>query len=543
MPLLPQRVQEGRSLSTPRPVAYQGEALPLSRLPQSIPSPVRTFVFRLWHETDPRSDTLLRHARIHKQNSDGEGLDGKLPSRLHSEPGDEETYLPKNVSTTPGSTSLEASIIQNQGTAATHSRSLSLDQGDERFILPGASQSSSSPISFRNSTPGFQILQPDLYPVATSNPFQAATMLPSPPVAESDPLLKESNDCFSIHDPLAGSILTELPGFGTENWLLNDFDFSVLEQRGFASTSSQIQLASNDEIAQSAPRRSSQKPRQRPLVSDLRKIWYIQIRHEEPESASKSFIPTPKAAEPLEDIDETYRDKLATVLRPPIRDEPLPSIEFLNLCIHLFFTRFNVALPLIHSPTFRPQDSDPLLVLSICSAGCLSLGSQTAARAGAMLFERVNKSILAAPWERALMRADDHTWDIVKASMIGQTYALTSEDPAHRATAAAYHGSLIALARHHKILNPARAFKSPEDIGGEELEKAWRSWAKQESLRRVAILLYIHDSEIAALFHHEPIFRHNAGYIPTVLLSRTILRSHGRDLGVTFPGRMAGNRI
>ncbi|EXJ62601.1 hypothetical protein A1O7_03039 [Cladophialophora yegresii CBS 114405] len=341
-------------------------------------------------------------------------------------------------------------------------------------------------------------------------------MLPSPPVVEYDVRSGAREDCLSVDNPLEALACTDPPAYSSTHWLLeDDFDFTVFEHLGF-SNALESQPVCHDNVSGPPFGQAPEKPEQQPAVSDLRRLWYVQTADVDPEASSGAVTPATKATASLEDIDEAYRDKLARTLRPPIRDEPLPSIEFLNLCIHLFFTRFNVALPLIHGPTFRPQNSNALLVLSICSAGCLSLGSEMASKIGSMLFERVNKTILVAPWERALPRSNDHTWNIAKAAMIGQTYALTSADTAHRTTAAAYHGSMISLARHHKLFSRAPPFRLADDLSAELLDKAWRSWVKQEELRRVAVLLYIHDAEIAALFHHEPTFRHNAGFIPAV---------------------------
>ena len=348
---------------------------------------------------------------------------------------------------------------------------------------------------------------------ASATPFQAPSMLPSPPVAENDVSVIAPNDGFNMESALGASDFDELAEFDYGHWLLeDDFDFTVFEQMGTSSTIHEPQLLHGDDFSR-PPR--SQLTESRPKISDLRKIWYIQVPDDGLEAGSGTTTPR-KAAASLEDIDENYRAKLASTLRPALRDEPLPSIEFLNLCIHLFFTKFNIALPLIHGPSFRASHGNALLVLSICSAGCLSLGSEMAARTGSMLFERVNKAILVAPWERVLPRNVDHTWNVTKASMIGQTYALLSEDPVHRTTAAAYHGSMIALARHHKLFSPGPAFHLNDGLSAVQLDQAWRNWARQEELKRVAVLLYIHDAEIAALFHHEPVFRHNAGYIPTV---------------------------
>lgn len=73
------------------------------------------------------------------------------------------------------------------------------------------------------------------------------------------------------------------------------------------------------------------------------------------------------------------------------------------------------------------------------------MGSDMARTAGSMLFERINKAGLANPWERNLSRQPKRARNAIKAATIGQTFALLSGDPAHRVTAAAYHGSLISV--------------------------------------------------------------------------------------------------
>ena len=62
----------------------------------------------------------------------------------------------------------------------------------------------------------------------------------------------------------------------------------------------------------------------------------------------------------------------------------------------MFFTRFNNIFPIIHAPTFQPSAKNALLVLSICSAGSLFIGSSKAVYEGSRLFERVNKAILSS---------------------------------------------------------------------------------------------------------------------------------------------------
>lgn len=73
------------------------------------------------------------------------------------------------------------------------------------------------------------------------------------------------------------------------------------------------------------------------------------------------------------------------------------------------------------------------------------MGSETSTKLGCMLFERVNKIGMSNHWEKNLSLCPDQTHDNIKTATIGQSFALLSSEPAHRATATALHGSLISV--------------------------------------------------------------------------------------------------
>ncbi|KIX06620.1 uncharacterized protein Z518_04596 [Rhinocladiella mackenziei CBS 650.93] len=253
-----------------------------------------------------------------------------------------------------------------------------------------------------------------------------------------------------------------------------------------------------------------------PAVLDLRHMWYVQTRrtvdglYHDYEGTGRQIVNS------LRDIDEIYRTNMVEELRAPLRNEPLPSIDFLNLCIHLFFTRFNVALPLIHGPTFRPSENNILLVLTMCSAGAMTMTTGMATRIASMLFERVHKAGNGDSWERGLTERPHLTRDNIKGATIGQTFALLSGEPAHRAIADGHHGCLISLGRHVKLFTEIPELDLSDMVSAEDLERVWKRWARYEEMKRAAVVLHIHDAEIAALFHHEPTFRHNASRLPVV---------------------------
>lgn len=544
MSILLQGVPKGRPLPSPYPFTYQRETFSLPYLPEGLSPPVSQLMPSIPLPSRPSadfgSDTLLRHARIHKSSGDDNASRKRKTTRSDRAQAGHQNQSPSNDSSiTTSSRSLVGTgmtaAIEELETPGSHSTISSLRQGhhenlfgDQPATIPTYFETPSQP---QNASPQtFMTIEgprPEPYGSEIINQAGSGGVLLAPAATnESSQAFVSQHEQFRIEEP-HGSVAygEQLDGLDSAHWLLeDDFDIGIFDRMGFSNPFFETQVIHDHSTKLIVPYpQISEKPEGSPSILDLRQMWYTQIQGPDDEPYAGSGSMTPRHAENTrvsgDDIDETYRANMANKLRPPLRDEPLPSIEFMNLCIHLFFTRFNVTLPIIHSPTFRPTHNNALLVLSICSAGCLSMGSDMAAKTGSMLFERVNKAILAAPWERALTRRSDQTWNMLKASMIGQTYALLSGDPAHRATAAAYHGSLIALARHHKLFSQASVPHLADDLSPEDLDKTWRQWAKNEELTRLALLLYLHDAEIAALFHHEPIFRHTASSRPSACSS------------------------
>lgn len=265
---------------------------------------------------------------------------------------------------------------------------------------------------------------------------------------------------------------------------------------------------------------SKTKKHGRPLprrVPDLRRHWPTQVvsMHGSLDFASRGASPARDDVSP-ENIDQRYRADAASRLAFASRTEPLPPLCLLNSFIHLFFTRFNAVLPLVHAPTFRPTKPGALLVLSICSAGSLFFGSKEAKSAGAMLFERVNKAHLGASWEKELFKTQAHSFLLLKAALIGQTFAMLSGNPVHLDTMVAFHGTVISIARRLRLFDAMPQPILDEDIDGADLQAAWKRWAKEEECRRFVACLHIHDAEATALFKHDPFLRHDKARLPRI---------------------------
>lgn len=62
----------------------------------------------------------------------------------------------------------------------------------------------------------------------------------------------------------------------------------------------------------------------------------------------------------------------------------------------MYFSHANPVLPIIHAPTFVPTTYNGGLLLSICSIGCLFMGTSEAAHYGSVLFERLLRAMMVS---------------------------------------------------------------------------------------------------------------------------------------------------
>ncbi|GKZ31914.1 hypothetical protein AbraIFM66950_000874 [Aspergillus brasiliensis] len=232
--------------------------------------------------------------------------------------------------------------------------------------------------------------------------------------------------------------------------------------------------------------------------------WFTHLEvpgthHALPDRASRATV-----------VDERYRQNLSERLQYRVPSDPLPSTDFLNMCIQMYFARFNPIFPVVHAPTFRPSTENALLLLSICSVGSLFLGSRNGISCGTRIFETLNKAILAS-WESYITKGEPEIRSMSQAALIGQVFGYLSgvgKKPRHLLLIQAFHGTIITWIRTNRVL---RSHQSTPEIEREKIERdpeeAWTNWAVKEEQRRLIAGLVILDSEFSDLFSSEPCMR------------------------------------
>lgn len=207
-------------------------------------------------------------------------------------------------------------------------------------------------------------------------------------------------------------------------------------------------------------------------------------------------------------IDEQYREKL----RQRLNYLDLPSVEYLNLCAELYFKRFNRVFPVIHEPTSTVNENNLLVFLSICSVGSLFIGTKVAIDHGHRIFERLNKYVLAS-WEVILQ--GEGFLPLIQTALIGQNFAMLSDNPSHRALAETLRSSLVTWARTNKVFKFKDCPVSARELeGATDIQSRWCEWARTEELVRLSTCLCIHDAELSQTRSVEPFIRHDSRRSP-----------------------------
>ncbi|KAH7141796.1 fungal-specific transcription factor domain-containing protein [Dactylonectria macrodidyma] len=298
-------------------------------------------------------------------------------------------------------------------------------------------------------------------------------------------------------------------------WLLgSDFDLNGLTYSISNAISDWGNLAYQDSFDQqpacNATATSSRDRFTTPseLVPAIQDTWYTTLSRNVVDCA------TPGQSDDQERVDEAYRERLSCRLHPRPSNITLPSADFLNLGIKLYFLRFNPIFPLLHAPSFRPSSENALLLLSVCSVGTLFMGSASAARQGRKIFQTLNKAILAS-WDNYIRRGAREVLSLVQAATIGQTFGMLSGQPSDLCLTESFHGTVIAWARQGGLFRAKhRAMTYADDPDMANNEQSWKDWIYAEESIRLVLGLHVHDSEFATTFHHEPLLRHALHKLP-----------------------------
>jgi hypothetical protein len=206
------------------------------------------------------------------------------------------------------------------------------------------------------------------------------------------------------------------------------------------------------------------------------------------------------------DLDESYRRIVQRQL--DVWEVPsLPPIAFLNECLRQVTQRFSCLLPIIHLPTFKPTDSNALLLVSMCAIGSQLVNSSEAQLHGDRMFESLHRAVLASWSSLSTTRRD--VLPIFQAVVMGQTFAMLSAKRSHLLTAQAFHGTII-FSYQQARKNMERLYAAEGETSS-ALSKIGLLDKFRQDMDRVGYALCIQDTELSLLCNQPPVLRGRDG--------------------------------
>lgn len=429
----------------------------LVRHERSAHTKERPFQCSLCDKDFSRRDSLLRHLR-----------------KMHK---DVALKFQNSLLSRKGAADLPSSPKKDAEDETSASASRSNQQMDIRTILRDE----------RDSLPDAEVDMPDIIP-------------PVPPRLSSNDLWDPGNASSSQPWWLQHDL--NLEAFDTSL-----FDFSNIDERWFQplnSHSNAIPVDGTDTLQSQSPTTQSEH-----LADDrVQKAWFTHVAEVDDaqnmeNTHSERLLETSNSFE----LGNSFRAKACQRLTTQQNADPLPSIGLLNVSLRTYFTKFAPLFPIIHSHTFRPSRENSFLLLIMCSIGSL-LNGDDAASHGIKMFERFNKALLAS-WETTLLSSPKEAISMIQAAFLGQVFGLLSGNPKHLAVVEAFHGTIVAWARRCNMFRYEHKDLGSLELSEGKLDEAWVSWARSESTLRTVLGLYIIDSHLATVFHHDPLLRHD----------------------------------
>lgn len=304
--------------------------------------------------SNERSDTLLRHIKIHNARRNNEAIssadlindlniiDRESSSFIteHSASREYSNHLPSG--SPAGSEHLDGTLrfSPGHGTTATIStlqhETLHGEKAKAPLLSVGTPSRNQDSSDFSDQDVGF-----------------TSTVAESIEASWNRSILASENDAGLDESMMDGATFADaLVQFDASNWLLDE-DFINLSGDDLLFGANRI---SSDLIYQRpAATNSTKDGNLAPKVLDLRRMWHVQTRSAlvdldyDPDDTGK-----PPSAARGRDIDELYHNQLTEGLRPPLRNEPLPSIDILvMLSCNIYLATSNEGLESLHAFVFH----------------------------------------------------------------------------------------------------------------------------------------------------------------------------------------------
>ncbi|KAF5967716.1 hypothetical protein FBULB1_11096 [Fusarium bulbicola] len=207
-------------------------------------------------------------------------------------------------------------------------------------------------------------------------------------------------------------------------------------------------------------------------------------------------------------LDDACRDHLLVLVTAMkishFSIHSFPPSELLNDLVRFFFIQESASLaPSIHPGTFSCYHARPELLLGIIAAGAVIVPERRIQVTGLVMHEILRRAM------GQLYESDNSTTRDLQAL---QAYLRALEVGAWSGLKRKTETACSFMQPGYTMLFQAGAFSSPPnqlfagcpEIGFEELDAMWEAWSKRESLKRLTIRAFVHDSQVSMAYFQAP---------------------------------------
>lgn len=186
---------------------------------------------------------------------------------------------------------------------------------------------------------------------------------------------------------------------------------------------------------------------------------------------------------------------LDLILPAPVLQSSFFEPESLQSFYNIYFANYNAHFPILHEPTFNPQEAPPLLMVAILTLGATLSPDETHFQTA----EKIHDSLRWLIFSSEAFRPPAPLW-CLQALLLAQAQEKMFSSRKHHEMAHIFHGAIITLMRRGSSYTSDRAVSSDSS----SLEKAWRSWIDRELGLRAAFFAFVMDAQHASIFGHTP---------------------------------------
>ena len=183
-----------------------------------------------------------------------------------------------------------------------------------------------------------------------------------------------------------------------------------------------------------------------------------------------------------------------------LQEHPLLSQTAMQSYLDYYFSRFNVAYPILHAASFDPCTTEPLLLLSVILLGA-TYATKDAHQIAVCIHDVIRPSLFAHEG----FSARPALWTL-QTILLVECFGKSRAGQKQHDMSHLFHGLLINLIRRSDCQSvrpsgppPASRSRTAEQHA-HAVEKAWQRWAEAEQKKRLALYCFMWDTQHAVLF-------------------------------------------